>query len=302
MPTYNEPEQQSSLPLPPNARTPQNPREYIHTAPRWFWGSFVFISTLAVVASLLLVFQLFGPSSLKVSNWFGVGQVSSVSSTSKVETYSQCVAAGGEVVQYFPDNCLLNGTTYRSSSSSQSSSSSKESQSSSSSASVQPASQTYTNQYIPSLRVLYNDSWSFSTSTTASQLYPDLVERTIQLKKNSATLTIRTRPIIPTGCGYEQNYGTKLADTIGGKYSRYSFDQSGVQYYVPQNKSIVFSCVTFYYVLNSTIRSATYDSIMKPEPVRLSVWATLQSSNDTDTLEADEIIKNSTLFDSLLLN
>ena len=78
---------------------------------------------------------------------------------------------------------------------------------------------TYTNPFLPKLKIVYDKSWNFST-TTSKSIYPELVNRKITLTKGGSTLSFSTGPLVPTGCegNPEQMYNnisnTKLVNGV----------------------------------------------------------------------------------------
>jgi len=75
--------------------------------------------------------------------------------------------------------------------------SSTSSQNSSKTTSPTGKTETYTNQYFPGLKLTYDNSWKFTTTTTNSQ-YPGLLNRRLELKKDNALFTVELRPKIET--------------------------------------------------------------------------------------------------------
>jgi hypothetical protein len=161
--------------------------------------------------------------------------------------------------------------------------------------------QSYTNPYFPNLKINYDSSWKFETSTYNSSAQ-GLLDRKIVLTKNNTKISFSTIVRPPDGAGcYEIRNAIKLNE----KYTRASFvNQSrelmGSQLYM---KPSSIDCVSGYFSIYSNIKANSYPSYYNPyggnlkpndsEKVLYLLSINLDSQDEKLTLEADEIIKNS---------
>ena len=79
----------------------------------------------------------------------------------------------------------------------------------------------FTNQYLPSLKLKYPETWKLDTTTSTSKRYSTLLDRQIKLSKNGVDLVISLQPGYVTGCvgGPDERFHkitehTKLSNNI----------------------------------------------------------------------------------------
>ena len=152
----------------------------------------------------------------------------------------------------------------------------------------QQTTQTYTNEYYPSLKINYDNSWKFSTTTT-----PDvdgLVNREITLTKNQTVLKFNLNIKINTGCAGGPD---QISVATAGKHFRLKDDyQDSTYYYQSYSKGMLCG---INYTIISNLPSKNYPKYsQQTEPfVESFVKVSVAGSNQQELLEADQIVANS---------
>ena len=72
---------------------------------------------------------------------------------------------------------------------------------------------TYTNPFLPSLKIAYNDTWKFETSTEPNKTFPALINRKVTLSKGETKLNFSTVPGGPMDCVGDYNSMISIIST-----------------------------------------------------------------------------------------
>lgn len=179
--------------------------------------------------------------------------------------------------------------------SSESSSSLSVAVSSSSSVSVGPTAASYTNQYYPDLKINYDSSWAFST-TTSETSYKNVLSRDLIFIKNGVLFTVGITPSFVTGCGGPSTDPNKMKETkIGGNLSRFKSNYTLNKYhYLPSGGAQYEECIFFGLgTLNSNLVSKDYTAMMKDKYVKSWITISVTGTDQNTIKEVDKIVLNS---------
>ena len=160
---------------------------------------------------------------------------------------------------------------------------------------------TYTNQYFPDFKLVYDDSWKFETSTTSNNFYLNLLNRKIFITKNQSKIEITLDPLpIKIGCGGpgldEQEIskvGTSLLKYNGPSNNTYVYGLKGSVACSLQNRlntNIGISTIKLQDGLKSTFDQVYGDLKNATYTYRI----VLESSSPQEILEAEAILAQST--------
>jgi len=176
--------------------------------------------------------------------------------------------------------------------------------------------QTYTNPNYPNLKINYDNSWKIETESSLYRNYEELCQGKITLSKNNSKLTFELKPEIPVGC--DPLHDEKVY-SLNSKIERvYSFDvdpsdhnkiiePNPNQYYYRKvvstdncwgDSSLKLKTNVIYNELSDkdkVLNSPKRDLLVKNGFLYYVAYTSLNSSNPTEILQADEIIKNSVL-------
>jgi hypothetical protein len=154
---------------------------------------------------------------------------------------------------------------------------------------------TYTNQYFPNFKLVYDQSWKFETSTSKSNLATNLLERRITLSKNGTKLSFYLSPFIVGGCEGDDNTPVK----INQKFSRYNMGSN--QYvYTDVNptcsiQNLMKSSILIkdLKITSESSRSVIFSNYSSKDVLVYQNGIVLSTKDKKMILEADQIIKNS---------
>jgi len=149
-------------------------------------------------------------------------------------------------------------------------------------------SQVYTNPSYPDLTLFYPKSWFFSTKTSPST-YEGLANRQIILSKNSSRIVMDINLATPQACSGQSQISKQISLTNG--LDRFGFSNSGTNFLYAVQKDFNPSCPIQNHKLFSTIQSEFFQNIMGQKQVFALVSINLVSQNQTDILEADQIMQ-----------
>ncbi|MEI6728751.1 MAG: hypothetical protein WCK98_03865 [bacterium] len=102
-------------------------------------------------------------------------------------------------------------------------------------ANSQPKTQTYTNEYFPDLKIVYDEAWKFETTTQETKYKGYLVTRIITLTKNNLTASIKTF-LLPEGIGCENIDGYKVLNEFTSGFKKFLGPENKLSY------SKVYNC------------------------------------------------------------
>jgi hypothetical protein len=155
--------------------------------------------------------------------------------------------------------------------------------------------QTYTNPYFPNLKVVYDKSWKFSTSTQDSSV-KGIVNRTIILNKGATSLKFELKPSLESGCGVPEDMKKPLLKNVkGSKFNRFDFGVGG-DVYTSKSDTIYLSCpLSFINIVQSSISADDFPNpfYSKGQKYPFELIASVKGAQYLD--EADQIIADSTL-------
>ena len=197
-----------------------------------------------------------------------------------------------------PDNSSSTSDTQSSSSNSESSI-----EQSSSSSQIEavvppsPAAVAYTNPYYPDLKINYDSSWAFSTSTSET-MYKNVLNRRLLFIKNGVTLEVNIYPVFPTGCGGPDLVDGKLKEIkINSKFSRYRSKNKQNSFYYLRPGGAYADCAFFGLgSINSNLVSKDFTAMMSTKYVYSFVNLEVTGTNAATIAEVDGIVLNSKLY------
>jgi|GEM_PF-5907798 len=164
----------------------------------------------------------------------------------------------------------------------------------SSSSSLGPAAASYTNQFYPDLKINYDSSWAFSTSTSKSS-YTGVLNRQLLFIKNGVTFEVNIYPVFATGCGGPGS-PKKMAETkIGANLSRYKSNSRTNSYHYLTSGGFGDEDCAFFGLgrLNSTVVSKEFTEAMDSKYVYSFINVTVTGTDQNTIKEADKIVLNS---------
>ena len=163
--------------------------------------------------------------------------------------------------------------------------------------------ETYTNQYFPDFKLVYPSDWEFSTTTQTSAYYPELLNRTIELRKDEATLSFGLQPLSRVGCGGPgSSYTPKSGFTTSSGLSEYAQEGApGTRYYYQSADPSVRCALED--DIKTTIKESSiknYDDGDSDNAVSYFtyIWLELPFQGENNELiieEARQILENSTI-------
>lgn len=158
-----------------------------------------------------------------------------------------------------------------------------------------PTAVAYTNPYYPDLKINYDSSWAFSTSTSETN-YKNVLSRELLFIKNGVKFEINIYPVFATGCGGGQR--SKLPEIkINSKFSRYKSEINQNSYYYLSPGGAYEDCAFFGVGrLNSNIISKEFTAAMNEKYVYSLVGVTVAGTDQNTIAEVDKIVLNSKLF------
>lgn len=174
------------------------------------------------------------------------------------------------------------------------SSSSSQSVEVSSSSSAGPAAVSYTNPFYPDLKINYDSSWAFSTSTSKSN-YTGVLNRQLLFIKNGVTFEVNIYPVFATGCGGPNKPVPMKETKIGGKISRYrSTYRTNSYHYLTSGGSGDEDCAFFgMSYINSNVVSKDFTAAMGDKYVYSFINISVTGSDQNTIKEVDKIVLNS---------
>lgn len=159
--------------------------------------------------------------------------------------------------------------------------------------------ETYTNQYLPSLKIAYPADWKFTTTTRRS-FYPGLLERDIVLVKGATTITYSSKPyrsgecILPEGV---KEVNPLLANINGSEIHRYDFPVRRGDYYASGDQLSKFCYYSTAFRLPSTITNPNFAEINKDDVMldneEVEFLLTVDVKGAQHVFEADGIVVES---------
>jgi hypothetical protein len=155
----------------------------------------------------------------------------------------------------------------------------------------------YRNEFYPDLRLSYDSSWVFET-TTEDTVYPELLARRLFLRKGDSVAEIVIRPFEQLPC--ESGAASSTTSSVSRRLMRVETD-SGEYRYIRSGQSLDETCIERSWLpLSSNIATTDIPSYQAANPgdavVQSLVEIKVTSSNEAELEQIDQIIRGSSLF------